>query len=76
MLFFQAVMCSRLGGKAIMLGMVGNDDNGKAYIENFKVPYETGHKRRAVFCHVCPDGVKSNTKGERHNNVKNCVYRK
>jgi sugar/nucleoside kinase (ribokinase family) len=31
-------MCSRLGGKSIMLGMLGNDDNGKAYLENFKVP--------------------------------------
>jgi hypothetical protein len=34
---FQSVMCSRLGGKSVMLGMVGNDDNGKAYVENFKV---------------------------------------
>ena len=34
---FQAVMCSRLGGRSIILGNVGNDDNGKAYIENFKV---------------------------------------
>jgi sugar/nucleoside kinase (ribokinase family) len=30
-------MCSRLGGRSIILGNVGNDDNGKAYIENFKV---------------------------------------
>ena len=32
-------MCSRLGGKSIILGNVGNDDNGKAYIENFKVTF-------------------------------------
>jgi hypothetical protein len=30
-------MCARLGGCASMLGMVGNDENGRAYIENFKV---------------------------------------
>jgi sugar/nucleoside kinase (ribokinase family) len=30
-------MCSRLGGSAVMIGMLGNDDNGKAYVDNFKV---------------------------------------
>ena len=51
----QAVMCKRLGGddvKVSFIGKLGDDDNGKAYRENFK---KSGIDTE--FVGMAPDGV-------------------
>ena len=40
----QSVMCALLGGKAAIIGRLGDDDHGKAYLQNFKsVGVRTDH---------------------------------
>ena len=51
----QAVMCKRIGGDAVkvsFIGKLGDDDNGKAYRENFK---KSGID--IEFIRMAPDGV-------------------